>query len=91
MTLVGQNVEECPHKIETFASDIGDLKDRTYSLADELRSRLYRLFTVLDEDGDLPCSLRLENAAQLGDRLLKNLWRANIDFSDDNHDRHIER
>jgi hypothetical protein len=66
------------------------LEDRTNATGHELRSRVDALFPVLDEDWYLPCAGRLEDLGQLSDGLLKNLWWANVDFGDDDHDGYIE-
>lgn len=70
VAIVRQDIQECSHKIEAFASNIGDLENGTDSLADELCGRLNCLLPVLNEDRNLPCSLRLENASELDDGLL---------------------
>lgn len=54
-------------------------------------SSIYALFTILDEDWDLPSARGLQDFSQLGNGLLKDLGRTNIDFSNDHHDRNIER
>lgn len=90
MTVVRQYVQESSNEIKTFTCNIGDLEYRAYSLADELGRRLYGLFTVFNEDWNFPSSLRLEDAGKLGDSLLKYLWRADVNFGDDNHDRYID-
>ena len=90
MTMMRENIEECPYVIKTFASDIGHLENGAYSLTDELRRCLNGLLTRLDEDWDLPCPWGFEDARKLRDSLLQDLWRANIDFGDNNHDRHLQ-
>ena len=46
--------------------------------------------TVLDEDGDLSGSWRFENACELGNGLLENLGRTDVDLGYDDHDRDIQ-
>ena len=91
MTVMRQDIEERPHKIETLTSNIGYLEDWTYPLADELCRCVHRLHSVFNEDWYLSCPLRLENADKLRNSLLQNLRWANIDLGDDHHDGHIQR
>ena len=49
------------------------------------------VLAVLDEDGDLARPGRLEDLCQLRDGLLQNVWRADIDLGNDDHDGHVER
>ena len=73
-----------------MAGNIGDLEDGAYSLGDELSGGLNGLPTILDEDGDFASTRRLQDTGELGDGLFQDLWRANVDFGDDNHDRNIQ-
>lgn len=70
ITVVRKDVEECSHEVEILASDIGDLEDGAYSLADELSSSLDRLFAVLDEDWDFASARRFQYSGKLSDGLL---------------------
>ena len=90
VAVVWQDVQERPHQVKALACDVGDLENGTYPLADELSGGLDGLFAVLDEDGDFTGAGRFENAGQLGDGLLQDLRRADVDFSDDHHDWDVE-
>ena len=90
MTMMRENIEECPYVIETFTSDIGHLENGAYSLTDKLRRCLDSFLTSLDEDWDLPCPWGFEDARKLHNSLLQDLWRANIDFGNNDHDRHLQ-
>lgn len=70
MAVVWNDVEEGANEIERLASYVGDLEHRADTLADELCGGVYTLLLVFDEDGDFPCTRRLENLGQLGDGLL---------------------
>ena len=70
MSVVGQYIQECSHEIEAFSSDVGDLEDGTYPLADELRGGVDGIFAVLDENGDFAGSGGFQDACQLRDGLL---------------------
>ena len=56
VAVVRQDIQECPHQVEALASNIGDLEDRAYSLADKLCCGLDGLVTVLDKNGNLLCA-----------------------------------
>ena len=90
MAMVRQDVQEGADEVERFACNIGDLEDRAYSLGDELSCSLDGLSTVLDKDGDFASTGRLQDTGELRDGLFQDLWRANVDFGDDNHDRNIQ-
>lgn len=74
-----------------MSCDVGDLEDGTYAPRDELRGSVDALLPILDEDGDFVCARRFQNFSHLSDGLLKNIWRADIDFGDDDHYGHIKR
>ena len=90
ITMMRQDVQEGPHQVKVLPSDVGDLKNRAYSLADKLGCGLNGLITVLDEDRNFLRSRGFQYACQLGDSLLQNLRWANIDFGYDDHDRHVQ-
>ena len=48
--------------------------------------RIDALLAILDEYRDFPCTRRLQNLRKLGDSLLQNLRRTDIDFGDYDHD-----
>ena len=56
VAVVRQDIQECPHQVEALASNIGDLEDGAYPLADKLCRGLDGLITVLDENGNLLCA-----------------------------------
>ena len=56
VAMVRQDIQECPHQVEALASDIGDLEDGAYPLADKLCCSLDGLVTVFDENGNLLCA-----------------------------------
>jgi hypothetical protein len=91
VAVVGQNVEEGAHKVEIVSSDIGDLEDGAYSPRHKLGGCVDALLLVLDEDWYLASAGGLQDFGELRDGLLQNLRRANVDFSDADHDRDIER
>lgn len=91
VAVVRQDVQESSDEIKVFTGNVGDLKDWTYSLADELGGGLDSFIAVLDEDGNLPCARRLEDAGELCDGLLENLRRTNINLGDHYHDWNVER
>ena len=90
ITMMRQDIQEGPDKIKALPSNVRDLKDRTYPLADELGCGLNGLITVLDEDRNLLSSRGFQYPCQLGDSLLQNLRWTDINLSYDNHDRHIQ-
>ena len=90
VAMVGKDVEERANEVERFTGDVGDLKDGADALGDELGGGLDSIGTVFDEDGDLPCAGGLEDAGQLGDRLLQDLRWANVNLGDDHHHRNVQ-
>ena len=88
--MVRQNIEESPHQVKALSSNVRHLKDRAYSLTDELGSGLNCLFLVFNEYWYFPSPGRFQDLCQLGDRLLQNLRRANVNFGYHHHDRHIQ-
>ena len=105
VSVVWQDIQKRADQIEVRSGDIGDLENGTYSSRDELslfsvsalhtsqhqktHSSVDAFLPVLDEDWDFASTRRFEDFGQLGNRLLENLRRANVDFGDDNHHRHI--
>ena len=90
VSVMRQNVEESTDKVQTFASDVRNLKDRADTLRDELTSSLDGFLPVLDKDRDLSGTRRFEDAGELGDSLLQDLGRADVNFGDDYHDWDVE-
>jgi len=70
VTVMRKDIEECSHEVEIFASDVRDLENWAYSLADELSSSLDRFFAVLDEDWDFASARRFQYSGKLSDCLL---------------------
>ena len=89
--MMWQDVQECPDQIEAFPCNVGDLEHGAYPLADELRCGLDSLVVVFDEDGYLLGSRGFQYAGQLGDCLLQDLGRTDVDFGYDYHDWYIQR
>lgn len=58
VAMMGKNVKKRPHQVQAFPSDVGNLENRTYSLAHELCRSVDCVFIVLDEDRDLFCTRR---------------------------------
>jgi len=85
-----QDVEKHAHKVEIVTRDVGHLKDGTYTARYKLGCSVYAVFSILDGNGDLACTGRFEDFGELGNGLFEDLWWANINFSDDDHDRHVE-
>lgn len=83
LSVMGKDVHEFADEVERLSSDIRDLEDGTYSLTDELCCCVDALLAVLDEDGDLASSGRLQDLGELSDGLLQNLRRTYVDFGDD--------
>ena len=86
ISVVRKYVEEDPDEIERFARDVGNLEDGADALTHELSGGFNGIFSRFDEDGDFPGARRFENAGKLGDGLLENVGRANVNFGDYNHD-----
>lgn len=91
VAVVRQDVEELADEVETLARDVGHLEDGADALADELGGRVDAVFAALDEDGDFAGAGGLEDLLQLGEGLLEDVGRADVDFGDDDHDGHVER
>lgn len=91
MAVVWNDVEEGPYQVKRVTCHVRDLEYRADTLTDELGGGIYAFLLVLDEDGYLSCTRRLQNLGQLGDGLLEDMRRANIDFGYADHDRHIKR
>ena len=91
VTVVREDVEKRADQVQILARHVRDLKDGTYTLAHKLGGCIDALLVVLDENGYFPCPGALENPRDLGDGLLQNLRRADIDFRDNHQDRHVER
>lgn len=72
-----------------MTSNVGHLENGTYAAGHKLDRSVYAFLSVLDEDGYFVRTRRFENFRQLRYGLLENLGRADIDFSDDNHDWHF--
>ncbi len=70
VTVMRKDIEECSDEVEIFASDVRDLENWAYSLADELSSSLDRFFAVLDEDWDFASARRFQYSGKLSDCLL---------------------
>lgn len=85
MSVVRQDVQEGPHEIEVLASDVGDLEYRAYPLTDELSRSIDGVLTILNENWDFPCARRFQYPRELRNGILKDLRRANINFSNDYH------
>lgn len=90
IAMVRKNVEEGTNEVKGFAGDVGDLKDRADSLRDKLCGGLDSISTVFNEDGNLPCAGRFEDACQLGNGLLQDLRWANVNLGDDHHHRNVQ-
>lgn len=90
VAVVWDDVEESADEIERMASYVGDLEDWADTLTDELCSGVYAFLLVLDEDGYFSGAGRLENLGQLGDGLLENVRRTDVDLGYANHDWDIE-
>ena len=56
VAVMREDIQECPYQVEALASNIGNLEDGAYSLADKLCCGLDGLVTVLDKDGNLLCA-----------------------------------
>ena len=59
MSVVREDIQESPHKIQILSSDVGDLEDGTYPLTDELSCSVDGVLAILDEDRNFPCAGRL--------------------------------
>ena len=90
VVMLWENVEEGPNQIEGLACHVGHLEYRTYSLRYELAGGLNRLCTVLYENWNFAGTGRFQNPGQLSNGFLENLRRADINFGDYNHHRHIQ-
>lgn len=88
--VVRQDVEESTDKVQTFTGDVRNLEDRADTLRDELASGLDGFLPAFNENRDLAGARRFEDARELGDSLLQNLGRANVNLGDDYHDWDIE-
>ena len=89
--VMGQDVEERADQVETFTRDVGNLEDGADALRDELAGGLDGFLVVLDENRDLAGAGGFEDARQLGDGLLQDLRRTDVDLGDNDHDWDIER
>ena len=90
VSMVRENVQECPHKVKALPCDVGYLEYRADSLAHKLRCSIDGLFAILDEHRNFSCPWRLQYFGELSDGILQDLGRAYIDFGDNNHDRHVK-
>ena len=90
ISMVRKNIEESPNEVKAFASDIRHLEDGTDSLADKLSCSLNGIFAIFDKNRNLTSTWRFQDSSDLRDGLLEDLWGADVDFSDDDHYRHIE-
>lgn len=90
-SMMGEDVQERPHKVERLARDVGHEKDRTYPLTDKLRSRINALLTRTYKRRHLPRAGALHYFRNLRQRLLEDVGRANVNLGDDDHDRDVER
>ena len=91
VAVVGENVEEGADEVEVVAGDVRDLEDGADAPRDELRCCIDALLAVGDEDGDFPRAGGFEDFGELGDGLLEDLGRTDVDFGDDDHDGDVER
>lgn len=88
--MVRQNIQKRAYKVEIMARDVRDLENGAYSPGDELCSSVDALLSVLNENWDFPRALGFQYLGKLRYCLLQNLGRADIDFSDDDHDGYVE-
>lgn len=88
--VVRKDIEERPHQVKALARNVRHLENGAYPLTDELGRCIDCLLPVLDENWYFPSPRGFEYSRQLGDSLLQDLGRANINFGDHHHHRHIE-
>lgn len=89
-SVVRQDVQEGPDKVEILSCHVGHEEHGAYPLAHELSCRVYALLASLDESRNLARSRTLHDLGDLGYCLLENVGRANVDLGDNHHDRDIQ-
>lgn len=89
-TVVREDIQERPHKVEALPSHVGDQEDGAYPLANELCSGVNALLAIADKSWDLSGAWTLHDLGDLSNGFLENIGWADINLGHHYHDGDVE-
>lgn len=89
-TVVGEDIQERPHKVEALSGHVGDQKNGAYPLADELCSGVNALLAVANKGWYLSGAWTFHDLGDLSDGFLEDIGGADINLGHHHHDGDVE-